>query len=145
MGLSLLIMSVIPIIENALANDVFPQVISVLEQVLGVDLKIIRIQSTPEDEKYEKTYGIHSGGAEIEVGVVRGVLATSEDFITYGHLKTTPPETAYFYTTSLNMIKVGDILKYERTDGTIRKWKVVSRESVGYSRVVVERFRLSKV
>jgi hypothetical protein len=94
------------------------------------------------DTVQSKVYGTESGEEGIvPVGPVE-VLITGDSFFPSDTISAGTLESADLFTTD-DRVNVGDYLELQRSDQSVRRFKVVELESIGSSQRVFQKFKLS--
>jgi hypothetical protein len=117
-----------------------------LEQVefyYGVDLEIYREGADRKKSVYGRVHGKNAGADPEYHSSFVGVLV-SDDFFTADDQFTGGFELGFCYTRSKE-IKVGDTLRVCVQDGKERRFKVESKEDIGISNTVFEKWKLSNI
>jgi hypothetical protein len=113
-----------------------------LEFYYGVDLAIIRSVAGRADI-YSKVHGKNRGKEGVVVDKIVGILA-SDDFFAADDAYTGGFELGFLYTRSDKVI-VGDTLQIDSSDGKIRRFKVESKEDIGFTQTIFKKWKLSNL
>lgn len=112
-----------------------------IEFYYGIDTQIYR--ETPKNSRYSKVHGKNSGKEGEYLTTIIG-LFESDDFFAADDGFSGSFELGFFYSRS-NEVKVGDTLRIASDDGKERKYKVESKEDIGFTTTVFIKWKISSI
>jgi hypothetical protein len=112
-----------------------------LEHYYGVLLEVFR--ANPQNDVYARVHGKNRGRQGNMIAKVIGILV-GDDFFPSDDEFSGGFELGFLYTRS-GKIKVGDVLRIAPEDGKERKYKVESKEDIGLTDSVFEKYKLSNI
>ena len=125
-------------VEKILESSLIDKM-SYLEKYYGLDIEVHRT----EKDVYTRVYGENAGTHTEYVTTITGVIV-SDDFFTSGIVSSGSFEEGYLYTSYTGDL-VGTTIKINRQDGKTRNYKVDSKESIGMSTDVFNRYKINSL
>lgn len=109
-----------------------------LIETFGIRAKLFK----PVKNKSSRVYGIDSGEANEDNFVRIDCLVTSDDFFPTGPTSSGPFVEGFLYTLDPD-VQVGDLLEIRRGDKRSNRYKIISKEAIGQTRDVFERYKIA--
>ena len=124
--------------ELILKNRVSKVALKQLERLHGIRVKLIRSSKNV----YSKVYGMESGDDTGECEEMT-VLITSDTFSPMDRFNAGLLTEGWLFTSTPEKVFVGDTVEVARADNKAFKFKIISKEAIGVTETVSEKFRLS--
>lgn len=125
-------------VENILEKTLVDK-IAYLEQYYGISIDIYKT----DRDVYTNVYGKNAGTSIEYIDTIKGVIV-SDDFFTTGIVSSGSFDEGFLYTSYKDNI-VGMTIKINRQDGKIRNYKVESKESIGMTTNVFNRYKINSL
>ena len=125
-------------VEDILQDNMIEK-IKYLEKYYGIDIEVYKT----ERDVYTKVYGKNSGTSIEYIDTITGVIV-SDDFFTTGLVSSGSFEEGFLYTSYKDNL-VGMTIKINRQDGKTRNYKVESKESIGMTTNVFNRYKINSL
>lgn len=130
-------MSLLPDIERILGENSFNR-LGTIENKFAVSVKVFK----PVNNVYSNVYGRDSGEESQHPSETIQAVVIGDDFFPADPRSGGGFKEGWLFTTS-NVVNVGDRVEIERADCRHRRYEVLSMQSLGSSRSVFKKFRLS--
>jgi hypothetical protein len=108
-----------------------------LEKLYGMECRVYR----SEKNSYSKVYGVESGD-EADLNIKITVLITGDTFAPVDRFNVGLLSEGWMFSSQEEKIKVGDTIEVLRPDGRAFKFKLTSKEGIGVSTTVVNRYKV---
>lgn len=108
-----------------------------MEYYYGIPLELYRATK----DIHTDVYGAHAGTKTIKIGEFSGILI-SDDFFPSGPGFAGNFQEGFLYT-SFQGVLVADVLRIKAADGKNRRFKVVTKETLGTQDSVFERYKIA--
>ena len=126
-------------IEKCLTKQ---QEIAIKSLMMRFKVKTLVYKSKNDD--YSRAYGKQGGKSKLSPDHEIDSLLVGDDWFASDSTSTGTFQEGFMYTES-DLVTVGDTIQVTRPDGKDYRYKVDSRQSIGYTSDVLVRFRLSAV
>ena len=96
-----------------------------------------------KSDPYSKVHGANAGAYSPKVKDFTGIISSDDYSPATGNL-VTKFTSAFLYTKEVNVL-VGDEIRINSDDSKVRHYKVIEKESIGLTKEVIVRYKLSNL
>ena len=102
----------------------------------GLDIEVFEAQLN----QYSKVYGSLGGEQHTFKNNIKGIISTDVGFAPFDNAFSGNFEEGFLYTTDIDKVNVGDLIKITSEDNRSRRFKIADKQSVGHTDEVFPRF-----